>query len=86
MQPVTVTTTVDRPREDVFAYLDELANHEAFTDHFLKDWTILGPDRAASARNGRCSSSRSWSAARPRRPSSAPSAPGAAASPAGPTA
>jgi hypothetical protein len=46
MQPITVTTTVDRPRDVVFAYLDDLANHEAFTDHFLKDWTILGADRA----------------------------------------
>ncbi len=46
MQPVTVSTTVDRPREEVFAFLDELGNHEAFTDHFLKDWTVLGADRA----------------------------------------
>jgi hypothetical protein len=46
MHPVTVRTTVDRPREEVFAYLDELRNHEAFTDHFLKDWTILDADRA----------------------------------------
>ena len=35
MKPVTVTTTIDRPREEVYAVLEDLMNHEAFTDHFL---------------------------------------------------
>jgi hypothetical protein len=35
MKPVTVTTTIDRPREEIHAVLDDLMNHEAFTDHFL---------------------------------------------------
>ena len=35
MKPVTVTTTIDRPREDIYAVLEDLMNHEAFTDHFL---------------------------------------------------
>ena len=35
MKPVTVTTTIGRPREEIHALLDDLMNHEAFTDHFL---------------------------------------------------
>jgi hypothetical protein len=38
MKPVTVTTTIDRPRDDVYAVLEDLMNHEAFTDHFLTDY------------------------------------------------
>ena len=35
VKPVTVTTTIERPREEIHAVLDDLMNHEAFTDHFL---------------------------------------------------
>jgi uncharacterized protein YcaQ len=38
MKPITVSTTIDRPREDVYAVLEDLMNHEAFTDHFLTDF------------------------------------------------
>ena len=38
MKPVNVTTTIERPREDVFAVLEDLMNHESFTDHFLTDF------------------------------------------------
>jgi len=38
MKPVTVTTTIERPREDVHAVLEDLMNHESFTDHFLTDF------------------------------------------------
>ena len=44
MQSVTVSTTIARPRELVFDHLDDLARHEAFTDHFLVDWNILSDD------------------------------------------
>jgi uncharacterized protein YndB with AHSA1/START domain len=53
MPSVTVTTHVARPREEVFDYLDDLAGHEAFTDHFLVDWSITTPSSVgvgASAR------------------------------------
>jgi len=39
MEPVTVTTTVDRPREELYALLENLRAHERFTDHFLVDWS-----------------------------------------------
>jgi uncharacterized protein YndB with AHSA1/START domain len=40
MDPVTVTTTIARPREQVFEYLADIANHAEFTDHYLKDWHL----------------------------------------------
>ena len=45
MKPVTVTTVVDRPVEEVFDHLDDLDNHEAFTDHFMTDWTPTSATR-----------------------------------------
>ena len=38
MEPVTVTITIERPREEIHAVLDDLMNHESFTDHFLTDF------------------------------------------------
>jgi uncharacterized protein YndB with AHSA1/START domain len=40
VEPFTVTTTVARPREEVFDYLADIANHAEFTDHFLKDFHL----------------------------------------------
>ena len=40
MDPFTVTATVARPREEVFEYLADIANHAEFTDHFLKDFRL----------------------------------------------
>jgi uncharacterized protein YndB with AHSA1/START domain len=40
MASITVSTTIHQPRERVFDLLDDLARHEAFTDHFLVDWTL----------------------------------------------
>jgi uncharacterized protein YndB with AHSA1/START domain len=44
MQSVTVSTTIARPREAVFDHLDDLARHEAFTDHFIVDWSLTRED------------------------------------------
>ena len=40
MRPLTVTSIVDRPRQEVFDYLSDLANHAEFTDHFLKQFRL----------------------------------------------
>ena len=40
MDPVNVSVTIDRPREEVFAYLADIANHSEFSDHYLKDWRL----------------------------------------------
>jgi hypothetical protein len=50
MKPVTATVTVPQPREEVFDFLDVLANHERFTDHFLVDWEASGPTAGVGAR------------------------------------
>src|SRR5690242_3160239 len=50
MKPIKVSTVVDRPREEVYEYLDVLANHEAFTDHFLTDWSASGPASGVGAK------------------------------------
>lgn len=50
MQPITVSTTIARPIEEVFAFLDVQANHEQFNDHFMRDWRLSGPPAGPGAR------------------------------------
>jgi uncharacterized protein YndB with AHSA1/START domain len=53
VDPLTVETTINRPREEVFAYLADIANHAEFTDHFMVDWHLTREDsygRGAGAR------------------------------------
>jgi uncharacterized protein YndB with AHSA1/START domain len=57
MRPVTASCTIDAPREQVFEYLSDLANHVEFTDHYLKDFRLerlesRGVGAAASFRLG----------------------------------
>jgi len=40
VQPFTVSTTIAKPREQVFEYLADIANHAEFTDHYLVDWHL----------------------------------------------
>ena len=40
MDPVNVSVTIDRPRDEVFAYLADIANHSEFSDHYLKHWRL----------------------------------------------
>ena len=37
---MTVSVKIGRPREEVFAYLADIANHPEFTDHYLKHWRL----------------------------------------------
>lgn len=50
MKPVAVSTTVAKPPVEVFEFLDLLANHESFLDHYLVDWDFSGPQRGVGAR------------------------------------
>ncbi len=53
MDPVTVSTIISAPREQVFDYLQDIANHSEFTDHFMVDWHLTRIDsvgRGAGAR------------------------------------
>jgi carbon monoxide dehydrogenase subunit G len=40
VDPFTVTVNVALPREQVFEYLADIANHAEFTDHYLVDWHL----------------------------------------------
>jgi uncharacterized protein YndB with AHSA1/START domain len=40
----TVSTTISRPREEVFEYLSDIANHAEFSDHYLANWHLLRED------------------------------------------
>jgi uncharacterized protein YndB with AHSA1/START domain len=44
VDPFTVSTTIARPREEVFEYLADIANHAEFTDHYLTDWRLTRED------------------------------------------
>jgi uncharacterized protein YndB with AHSA1/START domain len=49
----SVSIVIDAPRERIFDYLQDIANHRAFTDHFLVDWHLTRIDsvgRGAGAR------------------------------------
>jgi uncharacterized protein YndB with AHSA1/START domain len=53
VDPVSASVTIARPREEVFAYLVDVANHSEFSDHYLKDWHLTRLDsvgRGAGAR------------------------------------
>ncbi len=53
MGPVTVSTVISAPPEEVFDYLQDIANHPEFTDHYLLDWHLTRIDsvgRGAGAR------------------------------------
>jgi uncharacterized protein YndB with AHSA1/START domain len=55
MGPVKVETVISAPREAVFEFVGDLANHVAFTDHFMSDFRLAraksdGPGAAARFR------------------------------------
>jgi uncharacterized protein YndB with AHSA1/START domain len=41
---VTVETTIALPREEVFEYLADIANHAEFWDHYWVQWHLLRTD------------------------------------------
>jgi uncharacterized protein YndB with AHSA1/START domain len=44
VHPVTVSIIVGAPREQVFDYLQDIANHPEFTEHYLVDWHLTRID------------------------------------------
>jgi uncharacterized protein YndB with AHSA1/START domain len=53
VDPLIVSTVISAPREQVFEYLQDIANHAEFTDHYLVDWHLTREDsvgRGAGAR------------------------------------
>jgi uncharacterized protein YndB with AHSA1/START domain len=47
--PVKVSVEIARPRQQVFDYVDVLANHEAWRKNLYKDWRFEGPKRGVGA-------------------------------------
>ena len=50
MKPVTVETTVSKSPAEAYEFLDRLANHERFMDHWLVEWEFSGPKRGVGAK------------------------------------
>jgi len=49
MKPVSVSVEVPLARDQIYDYIDVLGNHRSFTDHFLVDWSLTGPERGVGA-------------------------------------
>jgi uncharacterized protein YndB with AHSA1/START domain len=50
---VTVSTIISASREQVFDYLQDIANHEEFTDHYLVDWHLTRIDSVGQGAGAR---------------------------------
>jgi hypothetical protein len=50
MKSVSSSVSVAKPPREVFEFLDALANHERFLDHYLTDWEFSGPRRGVGAK------------------------------------
>lgn len=50
MRPIRVSIEVPQRREDVYDFLDVLANHELFTEHMMRDWRLDGPERGVGGK------------------------------------
>jgi len=50
---VEVSEVIARPREEVFAYLADVANYSEFMDHFTSDWHLLGEESYGSGAGAR---------------------------------
>ncbi|NEB79089.1 SRPBCC family protein [Streptomyces sp. SID14478] len=49
MKDVSVSIDVPHEAEQVYDFLDVMAHHEKFTDHYLTNWRCSGPDRGIGA-------------------------------------
>lgn len=53
MHPFSVETQIARPREEIFEYLMDVANHAEFTDHFMTGWRMTREDTYGTGAGGR---------------------------------
>ncbi|WP_329037590.1 SRPBCC family protein [Streptomyces sp. NBC_01725] len=49
MRSVTVSIDVPQSAEQVYDFLDVMAHHERFTDHYLTNWRYSGPGRGVGS-------------------------------------
>jgi hypothetical protein len=50
MKSATVSATLPKPTQEVYEFLEVLANREAFLDHLYADWEFSGPKRGVGAK------------------------------------
>ncbi len=53
MDPVSVSIVISASPERVFDYLQDIANHSQFTDHYLVDWHLTRIDSVGSGAGAR---------------------------------
>jgi hypothetical protein len=53
LDPISVSTNIELPREVVFDYLKDIANHAEFTDHYLVDWRLTRVDSVGTGAGAR---------------------------------
>jgi uncharacterized protein YndB with AHSA1/START domain len=53
VDPVTVSVKIGRPREEVFAYLADIANHSEFSDHYLEQFRLTRVDSVGAGAGAR---------------------------------
>jgi uncharacterized protein YndB with AHSA1/START domain len=53
LDPVRVSATIDTPREEVFDYLADIANHAEFMDPLFKDWRLTRVESYGSGAGAR---------------------------------
>jgi uncharacterized protein YndB with AHSA1/START domain len=53
VDPVTVSVKIGRPREEVFAYLADIANHPEFSDHYLEQFRLTRVDSVGTGAGAR---------------------------------
>jgi uncharacterized protein YndB with AHSA1/START domain len=57
LDPVTTTVTIDRPRDEVFEYLADVANHAEFMEPLFSDWRLTRLDSYGTGAGARFRSS-----------------------------
>lgn len=50
MRSLHVSIDVPQTREEVYDYLEVLANHEQFTDHMMRNWRMSGPPQGVGSK------------------------------------
>ena len=53
MDPVTASVKIGRPREEVFAYLADIANHPEFSDHYVEQFRLTRVDSVGQGAGAR---------------------------------
>jgi len=53
VDPVIASTTIGRPREEVFDYLADIANHPEFSDHYMDHFRLTRVDSVGTGAGAR---------------------------------